>query len=95
MQHTLKSVIRGAAKAVHEMKLVDFIFAQPAQVALLGIQFQWTADVQVDSRLCIRPCCGLSAVVLPILAGCTCRLHVSWANGICLPCCTVLSLDQS
>lgn len=30
-----------------EMSLEDFIFSHPAQVALLGIQFQWTADTQV------------------------------------------------
>lgn len=29
-----------------EMDLEDFIFGHPAQIALLGIQFQWTADTQ-------------------------------------------------
>jgi hypothetical protein len=29
------------------MSLEDFIFHHPAQVSLLGIQFQWTADTQV------------------------------------------------
>jgi dynein heavy chain len=28
------------------MGLEDFIFNHPAQIALLGIQFQWTADTQ-------------------------------------------------
>jgi len=28
------------------MSLEDFIFSHPAQIALLGIQFQWTADTQ-------------------------------------------------
>jgi hypothetical protein len=28
------------------MGLEDFIFGHPAQTALLGIQFQWTADTQ-------------------------------------------------
>lgn len=28
------------------MGLEDFIFSHPAQIALLGIQFQWTADTQ-------------------------------------------------
>ena len=32
---------------LQEMSLEDFIFSHPAQVALLGIQFQWTADTQV------------------------------------------------
>lgn len=31
---------------VHEMGLQDFMFTHPAQIALLGIQFQWTADTQ-------------------------------------------------
>jgi hypothetical protein len=31
---------------VYEMGLEDFIFGHPAQIALLGIQFQWTADTQ-------------------------------------------------
>lgn len=29
------------------MSLEDFIFGYPAQIALLGIQYQWTADTQV------------------------------------------------
>jgi hypothetical protein len=29
------------------MSLEQFIFSHPAQIALLGIQFQWTADTQV------------------------------------------------
>jgi dynein heavy chain len=29
------------------MGLEDFIFSHPAQISLLGIQFQWTADTQV------------------------------------------------
>jgi hypothetical protein len=32
------------------MGLEDFIFNHPAQVALLGIQFQWTADTQVRCK---------------------------------------------
>ena len=31
----------------------DFIFSHPAQVALLGLQFQWTAETQV--RVTLHP----------------------------------------
>lgn len=47
MQDTMKSVIKKAARNVNEMSLEDFLFSNPAQVALLGLQFQWTADTQV------------------------------------------------
>lgn len=46
MQDTIKQVIRRAVRNVAEMTLDEFIFSHPAQVALLGIQFQWTADTQ-------------------------------------------------
>jgi hypothetical protein len=39
-------VIKLAVRNVYEMSLEDFIFHHPAQIALLGIQFQWTADTQ-------------------------------------------------
>lgn len=39
-------VIKRAVRNVYEMSLEDFIFGHPAQIALLGIQFQWTADTQ-------------------------------------------------
>lgn len=32
---------------LQELGLEDFIFSHPAQIALLGIQFQWTADTQL------------------------------------------------
>lgn len=35
-----------APTAAQEMGLEDFVFGAPAQIALLGIQFQWTADTQ-------------------------------------------------
>ena len=38
--------IKRAVRNVYEMSLEDFIFHHPAQIALLGIQFQWTADTQ-------------------------------------------------
>lgn len=49
--HTAKflvclQVIKRAVRNVYEMSLEDFIFHHPAQIALLGIQFQWTADTQ-------------------------------------------------
>ncbi|MEW5318622.1 MAG: hypothetical protein WDW38_009830 [Sanguina aurantia] len=46
MQDTIKQVIRRAVRNVAEMTLEEFIFSHPAQVSLLGIQFQWTADTQ-------------------------------------------------
>lgn len=47
MQGTVKNIIKRASRNVQEMRLEDFIFSHPAQIALLGIQFQWTADTQV------------------------------------------------
>ncbi len=47
MQGTVKNTIKRAYRNVQEMALEDFIFGHPAQIALLGIQFQWTADTQV------------------------------------------------
>lgn len=44
MQETLKGAIRRAAREVDELELGEFLFSRPAQVALLGLQFQWTAD---------------------------------------------------
>eukprot|EP00798_Chlamydomonas_sp_ICE-L_P031303 gene31303-6451_t len=46
MQETVKQTIKRAVRNVHEMGLEDFIFQNPAQISLLGIQFQWTADTQ-------------------------------------------------
>lgn len=42
----MKQVIKRAAREVHEQTLEQFVFGHPAQVALLGLQFQWTADTQ-------------------------------------------------
>ena len=47
MQGTVKAIVKRAARNVYEMDLQSFIFSHPAQMALLGIQFQWTADMQV------------------------------------------------
>ncbi|PSC73956.1 flagellar outer dynein arm heavy chain gamma [Micractinium conductrix] len=46
MQNTMKGVIRKVASEVYEQELEPFLFGHPAQVALLGLQFQWTADMQ-------------------------------------------------
>lgn len=46
MQDTVKQIIKRAVRNVQEMGLEDFIFSNPAQISLLGIQFQWTADTQ-------------------------------------------------
>ena len=54
MQGTMKTLIRRAARSVNEMGLQDFLFGHPAQIALLGLQFQWTADTQAR---CISASC--------------------------------------
>ncbi|KAL4452763.1 hypothetical protein ABPG75_008425, partial [Micractinium tetrahymenae] len=46
MQATMKGVIRKVSSEVYEQELEAFLFGHPAQVALLGLQFQWTADMQ-------------------------------------------------
>ena len=53
MQGTIKAIVKRAARNVAEMGLQDFIFSHPAQVALLGLQFQWTAETQVRACQCI------------------------------------------
>ena len=51
MQGTVKAIVKRAARNVYEMDLQSFIFSHPAQMALLGIQFQWTADMQAGPFL--------------------------------------------
>ena len=46
MQDTIKQTIKRAVRNVQEMALEEFIFGNPAQISLLGIQFQWTTDTQ-------------------------------------------------
>lgn len=46
----MKAIIRRAHKEVYEQELEAFVFGHPAQVALLGLQFQWTADMQARAR---------------------------------------------
>lgn len=52
MQLTVKQIIRQAYRTVNEQALDQFIFGIPAQIALLGIQFQWTADCQAGLANC-------------------------------------------
>lgn len=47
MQNTVKAKVKRAHRNVQEMGLEEFLFNHPAQVALLGIQFQWTYDTEV------------------------------------------------
>lgn len=47
----MKAIIRRAHREVYEQELEAFIFGHPAQVALLGLQFQWTAEMQVRRGL--------------------------------------------
>ena len=51
MQNTMKTIIKGAASHVNEQPLAEFLFSHPAQIALLGLQFQWTGDTQVAGYL--------------------------------------------
>ena len=60
MQGTMKASIKRANRNVNEMKLDEFLFSHPAQVALLGLQFQWTADTQVRSRHHTWPDCAIT-----------------------------------
>lgn len=62
MQATIKAIVKRAHRNVNEMALQDFMFSHPAQVALLGLQFQWTADTQV---LCpsLPNCCTSSLMI--------------------------------
>lgn len=53
MQYTLKAAIKRAARHVNELSLTYFLANNPAQVALLGLQFQWTADTQAGSHALI------------------------------------------
>ena len=46
MQKTLKALCETAAAQCAEMSLGDFVDANCAQFALLGIQFNWTAQCQ-------------------------------------------------
>lgn len=47
---TCTAPLHPRAPALQEMSLEEFIFSHPAQIALLGIQFQWTADTQARGR---------------------------------------------
>ena len=84
MQGTMKASIKRANRNVNEMKLDEFLFSHPAQVALLGLQFQWTADTQVRSRfplgqtgrsLVIAGECGADEVTLVVHMALVLLLH--------------------
>ena len=46
MRETMRWEARRAAKEVHRTPIEDFVWSRPAQMALLGLQVKWTADVQ-------------------------------------------------
>jgi len=46
MQMSVKGIIKKAQQVVSEIPIEDFMFTHPAQIALLGIQFLWTSDMQ-------------------------------------------------
>lgn len=46
MKDTVCAIIKAANRNVYNQELEPFIFGHPAQIALLGIQFMWTADTQ-------------------------------------------------
>lgn len=46
MKDTVCAIIKAANRNVYNQELEAFIFGHPAQIALLGIQFMWTADTQ-------------------------------------------------
>lgn len=46
MKDTMRLEARKAAKDVQKLTIKDFLFSRPAQMALLGLQIKWTADVQ-------------------------------------------------
>jgi dynein heavy chain, axonemal len=46
MKNTVCAIIKAANRNVYNQELEAFIFSHPAQIALLGIQFMWTADTQ-------------------------------------------------
>jgi hypothetical protein len=54
MQETIKVAARTAAREVHEQPLEEFVMGRPAQMALLGLQFQWTADTQAALHAAAR-----------------------------------------
>ncbi|KAL6769277.1 DHC15 [Auxenochlorella protothecoides x Auxenochlorella symbiontica] len=47
MQETLRVLARQALRDVYEQDLETFLFSHPAQIALLGLQFQWTLDTHL------------------------------------------------
>ena len=46
MQEAVRSNCKLAYSAVEEKELEEFLFSTPAQIALLGVQFKWTASME-------------------------------------------------
>eukprot|EP00217_Crustomastix_stigmatica_P013603 CAMPEP_0183798542 /NCGR_PEP_ID=MMETSP0803_2-20130417/19119_1 /TAXON_ID=195967 /ORGANISM="Crustomastix stigmata, Strain CCMP3273" /LENGTH=4519 /DNA_ID=CAMNT_0026043227 /DNA_START=42 /DNA_END=13598 /DNA_ORIENTATION=- len=46
MQEAVRTAAKVATDRIAETSLEEFIFNQPAQISLFGIQYQWTADMQ-------------------------------------------------
>lgn len=46
MRETMRYEARRAAKEIHRAPIEEFLYTRPAQMALLGLQLKWTADVQ-------------------------------------------------
>ena len=46
MRETMRYEARRAAKEIHRTPVEDFLYNRPSQMALLGLQLKWTADVQ-------------------------------------------------
>lgn len=84
LQATMKAIIRRAHRGVYEHELEAFIFGHPAQVALLGLQFQWTAEMQVGRGRSG----GQGRHVLA--AGCGCQFTSFLNAGCCWQACEQL-----
>ena len=56
MQETMRYLIRETAYDVQEedLNLAEFLFSQPAQVALLGLQLRWTGETQAALQAAAR-----------------------------------------
>lgn len=53
MQDTMRALARQAMRDVFEQELGTYLFSRPAQMALLGLQFQWTLDTHVRVCACV------------------------------------------
>lgn len=46
MHDTMRHEAKKAAKEVYKMEIRSFVFSRPAQMALVGLQIKWTAEIQ-------------------------------------------------